>query len=381
MKGYEAFLLFLRCLLSAAVNATLYSFNHPQVTRLAESAFHAIDTALAETDEFSVVVIENEIVINEYPQPPGLVLNRFAQLLKEHRIGHLHLSRGITREEITTLIFALSSRGSVQDLEESPHIRYGTVEVRLETEAEDEQEAIELPQMQAEEMAQFMELYEAIKQHKRLKISGMMRVVSRFIDAFRQEETTFLCMAALRSTDDYTFTHSTNVCVLNLAQAMAIGIEGQALHDIGIAAMLHDVGKLFIPEEILTKKGKLTAEEFAIIQEHPVMGARYLLDSPGVPQLAVVTAFEHHMKYNCTGYPAAPAGWQPNLCSQMTMLSDFFDALRTRRPYREPMAVPEIAAMIMDMSATDFNPLLARNFLTILQRLDSGDNSVAGRSI
>ena len=374
MNSGENLLHFIRYLLSASVNCSLYSFNHPQVTHLSQLAFDAVDSALAEQGEASLVVIENEMVLNDHPQPPGLVLNRFAELLNENGIGHLHLSHGVSHKEITTLISVLSSRGTmINDLESCPHIRFGRVEVRLETD-EPDAEPVELPEMQAEEMAQFLELYESAKQKKRLRISGMIRIVSRFIDAFRQESGTFLIMAALRSSDDYTFTHSTNVCILNLAQAMALGIEGQMLHDIGVSGMLHDVGKLFIPEEVLTKKGKLTPEEFSMVQEHPVLGARYLLNSPGAPHLAIMTAYEHHMKYNCTGYPTPPPGWQPNLCSQMTMLSDFFDALRTRRPYREPVEVQEIVNLIMDSASTDFNPLLVRNFMTILQRLDTGDN-------
>jgi HD-GYP domain-containing protein (c-di-GMP phosphodiesterase class II) len=197
----------------------------------------------------------------------------------------------------------------------------------------------------------------------------MVEIVSGFIDAFRQEGDSMLAMASLRSTDEYTFTHSTNVCILNIAQAMSLGIDGQLLHDIGIAAMLHDIGKLFIPEEILTKKDTLTVEEFAIIKQHPALGARHLLDTPGVPRLAITTAYEHHLKYNLSGYPAVQADWQPNLCSQMTMISDFFDALRTRRSYREPMKLRRIARMMWDMMGTDLHPVLTRNFLKILSRL------------
>jgi response regulator RpfG family c-di-GMP phosphodiesterase len=88
-----------------------------------------------------------------------------------------------------------------------------------------------------------------------------------------------------------------------------------------------------------------------------------------VPRLAITTAYEHHLKYNLSGYPKVQAGWQPNLCSQMTMISDFFDALRTRRSYREPMELRQIARMMWDMMGTDLHPVLTRNFLQIISRL------------
>jgi HD-GYP domain-containing protein (c-di-GMP phosphodiesterase class II) len=176
-------------------------------------------------------------------------------------------------------------------------------------------------------------------------------------------------MAALRDADEYTFTHSSNVCILNIAQAMALGITGELLNEIGVSAMLHDIGKLFIPEEILTKKGKLTPEEFELMKQHPSRGARYLLETPGVPRMAVVTAFEHHTKFNLSGYPKLPADCRQNLCSHMTMISDFFDALRTRRPYREPMEVPQITTMMREMMGTELHPQLTSNFLNVLSRM------------
>ena len=197
----------------------------------------------------------------------------------------------------------------------------------------------------------------------------MYDIVGGFIKAFRQEAGSLLAFAPLRSMDEYTFTHSTNVCVLNLAQAMALGIDGPLLHDIGIAAMLHDIGKLFIPEEILNKPGKLTDAEYEIIKQHPLQGAQHLLDTPGVPRLAVVTAYEHHMKYDYSGYPEAPAGWEQNLCSQMTTISDFFDALRTKRAYRGAVGWEHVAMSMNDLAGTDFHPVLAKNFLSIMARL------------
>jgi putative nucleotidyltransferase with HDIG domain len=180
-----------------------------------------------------------------------------------------------------------------------------------------------------------------------------------------------MILAALRNTDEYTFTHSTNVCILNLAQARALGIEGQQLQEIGIAAMLHDIGKMFIPEEILAKPEKLTVEEMELMKEHPVKGAKFLLKQQGVPHLAVVTAYEHHMRCDLGGYPTVTSGWQLNLCSHMTMISDFFDALRTRRPYREPMDLQSISGMMLDMMGTGFHPALARNFLCIIKHLQN----------
>jgi len=220
--------------------------------------------------------------------------------------------------------------------------------------------------MPAEEIARLMEIYEAVKYRHKLKITGIFEIVSDFVDAFRQEGRSLLVLAALRETDTYTFTHSTNVCILNLAQAMALGIEGQLLNDIGVAGMLHDIGKLFIPEEILTKSGKLTQQEFELMQTHPARGARYLMESPGVPRLAIVNAFEHHLKYDLSGYPKVPPAWIQNICSQMTTISDFYDALRTKRPYRDALEQEVIRGYMLEILGSHLHPGLTRNFLRII---------------
>jgi len=365
----------IRSLLSATANASLYSMGHPQVARLAESAYKGISAALGVSRQISLTVIENELIINGEPPAFSLFLNRFAEVLKSGGIGHVKFIEGLGREEIIALIAGLAGQGDGKaPLAASEHIRFGHVELREEdgdhvAASGGGQREIPLREMPAEELARFTEIYEALKRKQKMKVAGIVDIVSGFIAAFRREGESRLVTATMRSDEEYTFTHSANVCILNLAQAMSLGIEGQMLHDIGIAAMLHDIGKLFIPEEILIKKDKLTPQEFEIMKEHPVRGARRLLEVPGVPRLAVATAYEHHMKYDLSGYPEAPGGWCPNLCSQITMISDFFDAMRTQRPYRAPVDLRTIVGQILDLSGSDFHPLLARNFLNVLKRM------------
>jgi HD-GYP domain-containing protein (c-di-GMP phosphodiesterase class II) len=374
-----------RSLLSATANAALYSMGHPQVARLAESAYNGISAALGVSRQISLTVIEDELIINGAPPSTfSLFLNRFAEVLKSRDIGHLRFIEGLSREEIIALIAGLAGQeGGKATLSSSEHIRFGHVELR-EGSGDDNstasggdgaQRRIPVQEMPAEEMARFTEIYEALINRQKIKIAGIAAIVSGIIAAFRSEGESRLITATMRSDEGYIFTHPANVCILNLAQAMRLGIEGQMLHDIGIAAMLHDIGKLLVPEEILIKQGRLTPRESEILQEHPVLGARHLLEVSGVPRLAVVTAYEHHMRYDLSGYPEAPAGWRLNLCSQITMISDFFDAMRTQRLYRNPMDLRTIVTMMLDMSGSDFHPLLVRNFLNILKHMVTAHHS------
>ncbi len=146
------------------------------------------------------------------------------------------------------------------------------------------------------------------------------------------------------------------------------------MQDIGIAALLHDVGKLFLPVDIINKPGKPTEEEWRMIRLHPVRGAEYLLTTSGISQLAVVTAYEHHMKFDLSGYPQTGKDWQQHLCSHMTTISDIFDALRTKRAYRDAMEADKICEMLTGMAGSELHPQLTAGFL---QMIDEASTSAA----
>ena len=382
---------FIRHLLSAVAGAALYTFNHPQVNRLSDAAYVSLTRALSERPDIALLEIDGELVIDGEPQPFSLVLDRFVQVLHEHGIGHLRFLAGATKNEVNQLIAQLARQLDQQMADSSEHIRLGRVEMPGQGDedgadsigfagggtglggnggnAGNDRRTVRLCEIPAMELARLSEVYEAIKRKERLKPSGIASTVADLVEAFQREGESLLILAALRGQDEYTFTHAANVCILTLAQAMSLGISGQLLNDIGIAAMLHDVGKMFIPEEILNKPEKLSDDELEQMKRHSVLGARYLMEAAGVPRLSAVVAFEHHMRYDQAGYPVVPAGWQQNVVSQMTAIADCFDAMRTRRSYQEPRSPEVIASALFYGSGTEFNPLLVKNMLSVLKRI------------
>ena len=133
---------------------------------------------------------------------------------------------------------------------------------------------------------------------------------------------------------------------------------------------MHDMGKMFVAKDVLEKPGKLDAEEWNQMKQHPVLGAKYLAALPDVPKLALVAAFEHHMKFDGSGYPDTKRrGKRQHIVSQMVAVADFFDALRTERPYRKAMDIAAIIGLIKEATGKDFNPLLVENFFVALKRI------------
>jgi HD-GYP domain-containing protein (c-di-GMP phosphodiesterase class II) len=147
-----------------------------------------------------------------------------------------------------------------------------------------------------------------------------------------------------------------------------LGFTGEHLHQIGVASLLHDIGKIFIPDEILSKPGMLTPEERRTIETHTVKGARYLMGIEGIPKLAVLAALEHHQKFDGNGYPSIKGGWTPNIASQLICVADVFDAMRSRRSYQEPKPLEMIIGVLSKGKGASFNPMVVDRFLKMIAR-------------
>jgi len=379
---------FCRHLATALATAALYDSRHAQVLRLCQLAAGAVRPIL-DDGGLALLFVEDELVLEGRSLGRGMYIDRLARQLRRFGISHLRLKAGLEAEEIRSLVEQLTTAGAQDRIHALPHLGIGRVEVRYR-QANEESDGIidernfrveDLPEMgvpaetaeevSEEELARFAEICEAVRRKRQLHVVGISEIVARFVAAFTSEAGNFFALAPLRELDEYTFTHSINVCTLNIAQAMALGIEGQMLHDIGVAALLHDMGKLFLPEEILTKEGQLDEEEWQLMRQHPVRGARYLLETPGVPRLAVIVAYEHHIQYDTQGYPQVGTSWKQNLVSQITTISDVFDALRTERAYRGSMQVHQISQILLQNAGSKLNPQLTHNFLRVLERVTS----------
>lgn len=373
----QTLLAFIRRLTTAIATASLYDLQHQQVGYLAKLALEHLQKLFSEQAEVSLLQVDGELIFENTPLPTDLTVGKLLRALQQRGIGHLKLCAGVTQPEILALVALLLPKGlQAEDISSSEHIRFGRVVIdseiagQLDSTAELFQQFPALAEIEQLELDKFIDVYQSVRAGRRLNVRGLNEIVGSFVNAFSEQGNPLIALAPLRNMDEYTYTHSTNVCILNLAQAQMLGIEGQALHDIGIAAMLHDIGKLFVPQEVLQKPGKLDDEEWALIKDHPRLGAEYLANTPGIPRLAVITAYEHHLRYDLSGYPNVPQNWQQHPVSQMTTIADFFDALRTHRSYRLGMDMNKLTTIMLEEAGNALHPLLTRNLLNVIHKLN-----------
>jgi len=374
-----ALLDFLRSLSKAVGTAQLYSVEHPQMDAIIPRTIDALQQFVGEETSKTLVFVKGVGLLQGKPLPRSPHLDRIAGLCDQCGIGFIRLQRLATAAELRQLVRVLVGVESGTNLRSSAgNIQIGEIEApESEGVLEPIREIASFEELNAEELKEIGDVYQSFGHQEVFNLKSLANVVAGFIAAFRREANPLLALVPLRLLDEYTFTHSVNVGILNIAQGMSLGIEGQMLHDIGIAGLLHDVGKIFTDQEILKKPAALTTEEWQTMKRHPSRGAQYLLNQPDVPRIAVVTAFEHHMRYDLTGYPQTAGGWKLSLCSQMTMISDTFDALRTRRIYKDSWDLPKISGHMLNLGGAQLNPDLTLNFLNVLKKMEEGSPNLS----
>lgn len=357
----------IRSLTGALSAAALYSPDHPRVIEHFARVTDSFRSLLQKTPELLLARVEDELLYQGKPLAKTANVERLLRYYIEQKIGFIGFSKGFTPVELQQLIKVLLGKATVDSMRQmTSDIQVGSVDTPSDGNV---RPISSFENMTDDEKQGIQNQFDKVADQQTLDVGQISSVIAGFIEAFRQNANPFLALVPVRMQDDYTFTHSVDVGILNIAQGMALGIEGQMLHDIGMAGMLHDVGKIFVDREILNKPGKLDDDEFAMIKQHPSRGAQYLINQEGIPRLALISAYEHHMRFDLRGYPQPPEGWKLNICSQMTMISDTFDALRTRRAYDDSWDFSRASGLMLRLAGEQLNPDLTINFLRTLANL------------
>lgn len=231
------------------------------------------------------------------------------------------------------------------------------------------------------------EILKSIEQKRPIQLPKAHRLTQQIADIIQTDESVIIGLASIKDYDEYTFSHSVNVSVLSILTAERMGLNKSIVSQIGVAALLHDIGKTHVPKSILNKPSKLTSEEWMIMERHSMLGA---IELSRVRSLRAVidpifSSLQHHLFYNLGGYPRKPGSWNLHPYIDFITVADVFDALTTPRIYRENTLTPDKAMrFILAKSGELFNPLIVKVFIkamgiypvgTVVE-LDTGEKAV-----
>ena len=214
------------------------------------------------------------------------------------------------------------------------------------------------------------EVVNSIRLGRAASIKKVKRVVQAIVDQVLNNETSLMGLTTLRDYDEYTFTHSVNVCIFSIALGRRVGFTRLQLYDLGLAALMHDVGKARIPVEILNKASGLDEQEWFTIQAHPWLGALTLFEMRGysdTPFRSIVVAHEHHMKTDLTGYPRSIRPRQLGLFSRIVAVADGFDAATTRRAYQSvPIQPDEVLREMWENPRRGYDNVIVKALINLI---------------
>ena len=364
-----------RRLAAAIRGAQLYSAGHPIVVRSVSALIESLEMLHASSPSLAIGIVGDDLVVGEIPVPRAAEnMGELMRRLQQAGVERIVVDRGVEATEVTQLIQALAAADASQlaALAALLHIRVGRLQVERRVDAP------------MGDVATFKRLYDdAVSVAGRLwdgaqkegkPDSGAGRgIVDSLAQAVAQNRTALLALTALKNYDNYTFTHMVNVSILTMGQARGLGIDGALLREFGLAALMHDIGKVKTPTEILNKPDKLDDREFEIMKRHTVDGAEILRRTPEIPTLAPIVAFEHHLRLDGSGYPDGVIRGQLNLATMLCGVADVYDAMRSQRHYQQAFPTDRILAVLQRNDGKQFDQNLIRRFSQLVGIYPAGN--------
>src|SRR5688500_4084391 len=362
----------LRRMASGVRNSTLYAPDHPLVARNMAGLVAVLGSLHQQQPSIAVGIVGGDLVVADTPMHKiSTTMSELIRKFKDNKVERIAFERGVTRDELTALLLNLARLSAkVRDVEQdlsTAHIRVG----RLKSEDEKKRDGLAsdmaaIRQMYADAVQAAEVVYESAETEGMPDTPAALQTVDGLADAVTQNRTALMALTAMRNYDNYTFTHMVNVSILAMAQARALGIDGKLLREFGMSALMHDIGKVRTPKEILNKPEKLTDAELDIMRPDVVDGAAILRRTPEMPILAPIVAFEQHLRLDGSGYPRTVKRDAMNLGSMLCAISDVYDAMRSQRAYQQAYPTDRILAVLKRNEGAQLDQHLVRRFVQLL---------------
>ena len=359
---------------------TLYPEGHPSREKAVDHAFEELDGLTTAGSQLPSFTFLGDEVVFGRERLRDLKSWDWGTRLVAAGIQRLELERRVTREEFDGFLQELLGRlmMSAVDTSEARQmrsfgIRFGAVGL-LGRDADAPAAAVPAPLPATtldltlgEEAETFKWLQSEVQSGAGVPLLEAEAVVRSLSVAMHGDSRIVLPLLKLKEFDQYTTTHSLNVAVLAMGLAESLGCRPKEIRAIGVAGLLHDIGKIRIPLEVLTKPGKLNEEERAIMNAHPIDGARVIMQSEEDLGMAAAVAYEHHVMLDGGGYPVMHYKRDCAMASRLVHVCDVYDALSTKRPYRDAWPSEKTMSYLEERAGMEFDPELVAAFVRTLK--------------
>jgi putative nucleotidyltransferase with HDIG domain len=366
---------------------TLYNRNNIVIDRLTQECLQVINDIMKSEGRLSLKIVRDNLFFNNHKIHVKAdyysIIRGYLQEMRNRWIGELEFTEEVNGEHLKDFIYLLSG------LEEKNEINYLYVNRQLEYRGIDTISVGKLEFFKDEEIyadskdkkrfsdevyfksiGLVKEVVDSVRNQKVLNVRKAKRLMQGAVNAIMQDESSLLGLANIKNYDEHTFNHSVNVAIYAMAIGQRLGVPKKYLSQLGMAGLFHDIGKVSIPKEMLDKNGKLSPEELAVVRSHPIMGAETVMRMKEWGELStrmIDAAFEHHLKYDLSGYPRPTQKRKITLFGKIVALADFYDVLvRPRGDRRFPYVSEKILGLMLERSGKDFDPALVKVFINMI---------------
>ena len=371
---------------ASAQSLKLYPFENATVQNVVEEMRRVVERILDREGVFDLRLVGDFLFLNDARLRLDLSdYSSFAQvttLLAKHGVGDIEVEEGVETRDLARLLSLLimdpvKEEGAFERLH-TKFLATGAAHVRIGPTRPEMQDLPELSDDAKKEVAKATyfqsvavakEVLTDMRMGKAVNLRRVKRAVQSIVDQVLNNETSMIGMTTLRDYDEYTFTHSVNVCIFSVVLGQKLGLEKVQLYELGLGALFHDIGKMRIDPTVVNKTTGLTEQEWYEIQQHPAEGLIGLFSMRGlseVPYRAMLLAYEHHMKVDLTGYPRNKRSRYPTLFSRIVQTADGFDAATSKRSYQsQPWPPDEVMREMRDNPRRGYDPLLVKAFINV----------------
>lgn len=234
---------------------------------------------------------------------------------------------------------------------------------RLEPLVDYAEEFAEAKKVETEARKIIHDVMDDVRLGKQIALEKVAPVVEKITDSILRNKDALTFLSRIRQVNEYTFQHSVSVCALMVSFSRALGHDRQTINEIGVGALLHDVGKMKVPEAILNKEARLTENEFVLMKSHVVHSSLILSQTEGITQAALDVAGQHHERYDGTGYPHGLKEDEISLYGQMAAIVDVYDAITSDRCYHKGMEVADALRKLFEWGKYHFNNELVHTYI------------------
>ncbi|GEM_PF-1313107 len=380
-KSIRSALQLLRGILKIVRDRSFYPQDHPQILGGMDKLGGLIKNLFIERNERIFVFIDGQVYIDDLLAGEEANQADIAQLFCDKKVEALSLRKGLPMSEFRLLLDHLAKPEDRSEEESAPfqalHIGIGSLRVGENGEKQImplfKKFGLNLPKSGenttrfSDEIELMREIYSDEATMKKTLLSNLGSVMHRLETRLFEKIHTVIPLARCRTFEEYIYVHAINLCLLSMAQAEALAYSKEIIRAVGMGALLHDIGKTRTGLNPFRSEWKLSDDEVDQIKSHPLHGAALLLEFPEIPRVSVLIVYEHHLKYDGTGYPEMTRKRPQHIAGRLTAISDQFDAMHSNRPDQAARKPDQILDIMAAEKGSGLDPHLFEQFRSLIK--------------